>query len=74
MIKHYEFLAEHNKKSKIRQLLSKNKHEKMIFMITESSKANEPHKSICNASQGLDLRSKNKHATCLFTYYTWKKQ
>ena len=36
---------------------------KTIFMNTENSKTNEPHKFALNLSQRLDLRSSNKHVT-----------
>ena len=36
-----------------------------IFMNTENSKKNEPHKFILNFSQRLDLRSSDKHVTLL---------
>ena len=47
---------------------------KMIFMNTENSKTNDPHKFVLNLSQRLDLRSSNKHITLqnLSIYYTWK--
>ena len=32
-----------------------------VFMNTEISKTNEPHKFVGNLSQKLDLRSSNKH-------------
>ena len=32
-----------------------------IFMNTENSKTNEPHKFVLNMSQRLDLRSSNNH-------------
>ena len=32
-----------------------------IFMNTENSKTNKPHKFVLNFSQRLDLRSSNKH-------------
>ena len=32
-----------------------------IFMSTENSKTNEPHKFVLNLSHILDLRSSNKH-------------
>ena len=32
-----------------------------IFMSTENSKTNEPHKFVLNLSQTLDVRSSNKH-------------
>ena len=32
-----------------------------ILTNTENSKANEPHKSVLNLSQGLDLRDSRKH-------------
>ena len=38
-----------------------------VFMNTENSKRNEPHKFILNLSQRLDLRSLNKHVA-LQTY------
>ena len=46
----------------------------MIFMNMENSKANEPHKFVLNLSQGLDLRSLNKHVALqnFPVYYTWK--
>ena len=46
----------------------------MIFMNTENSKTNEPHKFVLNLSQRLDLISSNKHAAFqnLPIYYTWK--
>ena len=40
----------------------------IIFMNTENSKTNEPHKFVLNLSQRLDLRSQNN----LSIYYTWK--
>ena len=45
-----------------------------LFITIENSKMNEPHKSILNLSQRLDLRSWNKHFALqsLFVYYTWK--
>ena len=46
----------------------------IIFMKTENSKTNEPHKFVLNLSQRLDLRSSNKHVALqnLSIYYTWK--
>ena len=46
----------------------------VIFMNTQNSKTNEPHKFVLNLSQRLDLRSSNKHVTLqnLTIYYTWK--
>ena len=43
-----------------------------IFMNTESSRTNEPHKFVFNLSQGLDLRNSNKHVALqnLSIYYT----
>ena len=43
-----------------------------IFMNTENSKTNEPHKFILYLSQRLDLRSSNKHVDLqnLSIYYT----
>ena len=45
-----------------------------IFMNTENSKTNEPHKFVLNLSQRLDLRSADKHVVLqnLSIYYTWK--
>ena len=45
-----------------------------IFMNTENSKTNEPHKFVFNLSQRLDLTSSNKHVALqnLSIYYTWK--
>ena len=45
-----------------------------IFMNTENSKTNEPHKFVFNLSQKLDLRRSNKHVALqnLSIYYTWK--
>ena len=43
-------------------------------MNTGNSKTNEPHKSVLNLSQRLDLRRSNEHVTLqnLSSYYTWK--
>ena len=45
-----------------------------IFMNTENSKTNEPHKFVLNLSQRLDLRSSNKHVALQneSIYHTWK--
>ena len=45
-----------------------------IFMNTENSKTNEPHKFVFNLSQKLDLRRSNKHVALqnLSIYYVWK--
>ena len=45
-----------------------------IFMNTENSKTNEPHKFILNLSQRLDLQSSDKHVVLqsLSIYFTWK--
>ena len=45
-----------------------------IFMNTENSKMNEPHKFLLNISQRLDLRSSDKHVALqnMTIYYTWK--
>ena len=45
-----------------------------MFMNTESSKTNEPHKFFLSLSQRLGLRSSNKHGDLqnLSIYYTWK--
>ena len=43
-----------------------------IFMNTENSKTNEPHKFVLNLSQKLDLRSSDKHVALqnISIYYT----
>ena len=45
-----------------------------IFVNTDNSKTNEPHKFVLNLSQGLHLRSSDKHVALqnLSIYYTWK--
>ena len=45
-----------------------------IFMNTENSKTNEPHKFVLNLSQRLNLKSSAKHVGLqnLSIYYTWK--
>ena len=44
----------------------------MIFMNTENSKRNEPHKYVLRLPQRLDFRSSNKHVALqlLSIYYT----
>ena len=46
-----------------------------IFMNTENSKTNKPHKFVFNLLQRLDLRSSNKHVILknLSIYYTWNR-
>ena len=46
----------------------------IIFMNTENSKSNEPHRFFLKLSQRLDLRSSNKYVALqnLSIYYTWK--
>ena len=46
-----------------------------IFMNTENSKMNEPHKFVLNLPQILDLRSSNKYVALqnVSIYQTWKK-
>ena len=43
-----------------------------MFMNTENSKTNEPHKFVLNLSQRLDLKSSNKYVALqnLSIYYT----
>ena len=43
-----------------------------IFMNTENSRMNEPHKFVLNLSQRSDLKSLNKHVALqiLSIYYT----
>ena len=46
-----------------------------IFVNTENSKINEPHKFVLNLSQKLDLRSSNKYTAyqnLTVYYYTFK--
>ena len=45
-----------------------------IFINTENSKTNEPHKFVFNLSQRSDLKSSNKHVALqtVSIYYTWK--
>ena len=43
-----------------------------IFMNIENSKKDEPHKSVLNVSQRLDLISSNKHLQDLRIYNTCK--
>ena len=45
-----------------------------IFLNTENSKTNEPHRFVLNLPQRLDLRNLNKHPALqnLSIYYTWK--
>ena len=45
-----------------------------IFINTENSKTNKPHKFALSLSQRLDLRSFNKHVALqnLSIYHTWK--
>ena len=47
---------------------------KAIFMKTENSETNEPHRFVLNLSQKLDGRSSDKHVALqnLYIYYTWK--
>ena len=45
-----------------------------IFMNTENSKTNEPHELVLNLSQGLDLRSSNKHVDLqMYVFVTCRK-
>ena len=45
-----------------------------MFMKTENSKTNEPHKFVFKLTQILGLRSSNKYVTLQNSpiYYTWK--
>ena len=45
-----------------------------MFMNTENSNTNEPHKFVLNLSQWLDWRRSNKHVALQNSpiYYTWK--
>ena len=47
---------------------------KTIFINTENSKTNKPHKFVLNLSQKLNLISSNKHVALqnLSIYYTWE--
>ena len=60
IIKHNELLAEHTIKTTLDNYCP-NVSMGKIFMSTENSKTNEPHKFALNLSQRLDLRSSNKH-------------
>ena len=68
-VKDNELLAEHTTK-KHRNDIS----IVTIFMNTENSKTNKPHKFILKLSQRLDPRSSNKHVALqsMSVYYTWK--
>ena len=68
-----ESLAENKIKYEIEQLLL-NISMEMMFLNTENSKTNQPHKFVLNSSQRLDLRSSNKHVALqnLSIYYKWK--
>ena len=48
-------------KNKIGQLLVYNLSMGMIVMDTENNKTSKPYKSVLSLTQGLDLRSSNKH-------------
>ena len=68
-------LAENKMKNKIVQNnYCPNISMETIFMNTENSKTNEPHKFVLNLSQRLDLRVSNKHVALqnLSIYYMWK--
>ena len=73
IIKRNESLAENKIKNQIEQLLS-NISMETIFINTENSKTNKPHKIVLNLSQRLDLVSSVKHVVLknLSIYYTWK--
>ena len=45
-----------------------------IFINTENSKTNEPHKFVLNLLRRLDFKSSNKHVGLqnLSLYYNWK--
>ena len=62
-----EFIIESNEslagfimKNKTEQLLLKYKRMETIFMNTENSRTNEPHKFVLNLWQKLDLRSSDE--------------
>ena len=45
-----------------------------IFMNTSNSRTNEPHKFVLNLSQGLNLRTSNKHvALKTYLFFTRRK-
>ena len=73
IIKRNESLAENKIKNQTEQLLS-NISMETIFINTENSKTNKPHKIVLNLSQRLDLVSSVKHVVLknLSIYYTWK--
>ena len=73
IIKSNESLAENKTKKRLNNYY-KNISMETIFMNTENSKTNEPHKFVFDLSQRLDFRSSNKHVALqnLSIYYTWK--
>ena len=48
----------------------------IIFVNTENSQKNEPHKFVLNLSRRLDLTRSDKHFALqnLSIYYTWRKK
>ena len=72
-MKRYKSLAQHAIKSETRKLLSECKNGN-IFLNTENSKINEPHKFVLNLP--LDLRSPQKHFAlpALSIYHTIEKK
>ena len=71
IIKSNESLAENKTKKRLNNYY-KNISMETIFMNTENSKTNEPHKFVFDLSQRLDFRSSNKHVALqnLSIYYT----
>ena len=73
IINHNEVLAKHTIKTRLDNYCP-NISMKTIFMNTDNSKTNEPHKFVLNLLPTLDERSSNKHVAFqnLFIYGTWK--
>ena len=69
--KHSWFLVVHTRKMKLVYYCPKISME-MIFMNTENSKTNEPHKFVLNLTERLVSRNSNKHVAHqnLSNYYT----
>ena len=72
-IKKHKCLAEHTIKTRLDNYCPHISMEK-IFMNMESNKTSEPHKSVLNLLQRLDLTSSTKHVALqnIPIYYTWK--
>ena len=73
IVKSKKSLAKNKIKGK-KNNIHENKDMKTIFMNTENSETNEPHKFVLELSQRLDLRRLNNHASLQnwSIYYLWK--